>query len=308
VDEALNFVSARPEHDDRYRMATEFAEVVNRLWDSWDNDARVIDPKTPLFINPAKVHAVEHVGKHFRVRGALNVPRSPQGRPLLVQAGSSEAGRKFAARFADAVFTAQSDFDQAQAFYADIKRRALAAGRNPDEVIVLPGLVVVVGATEDEAQAELARLGELLPVESGIAQLTRLLEHDLSEYPLDGPLPDLETNGVGGGRTRAAMIERTAREGGLTIRQLITRLGAGSGHLLVAGTVGSIADEIERWFEGQACDGFNVLPLTLPAGLDSFVDQIVPELQRRGLHRTEYTAATLRGHYGLAPAWPGGHL
>jgi FMN-dependent oxidoreductase (nitrilotriacetate monooxygenase family) len=305
VDEALNFTVARRDHDDRYRVAAEFTDVVNRLWDSWEEDARVLDSAAPLYIDPAKVHPVEYRGEHFQVHGPLNVPRSPQGRPLLVQAGSSDSGRTFAAQYADAVFTAQSDFHCARDFYADVKRRAETAGRNPDEVIVLPGLVPVVGATEQDAKAELARLGGLLPVESGIAQLTRLLEHEMGGYPLDGPLPDIETTEIGGGRTRADVILRTAREGQLTIRELITRLGAGSGHLLVVGTARSVADEIERWYEGEACDGFNVLPLTLPGGLDAFVDHVVPELQRRGLFRTEYTGTTLRELYGLAPAWPG---
>lgn len=299
VDEALNFVDSRPAHDDRYARATEFTDVACALWDSWEEGALIADQSTGAYADSARVHAIEHSGEYYAVKGALNVPRSPQGRPLLVQAGSSEAGRTFAARFADAVFTAQSELSKAQTFYADMKSRAAALGRSPDELVVLPGLVAVVGSTAVEAQERLDRLNRLLMPEFGVEQLTRLLEHDMSQYPIDGPFPDLPRS-VQGGQTRFDMIISLARDGGLTIRQLIARMAAGSGHLLVVGTPTTVADAIEEWFVGGACDGFNVLPLDLPDGLDDFVDLVVPELQRRGLFRTEYGDGGLRGHYGLS--------
>jgi len=191
-DEAQNFnLDKRPAHSDRYARATEFIQVVQRLWDSWADDARVMDKASGVYVDTDLVLPIEHVGERFQVRGPLNVPRPVQGHPLLVQAGSSEAGREYAARFAEAVFTAQQTLGEAQAFYADLKSRAAGFGRRADEILVLPGLCAVLGATEAEARAKEAELDELISPEYGLEQLSRMLEHDLTGYPLDGPLPEL---------------------------------------------------------------------------------------------------------------------
>jgi FMN-dependent oxidoreductase (nitrilotriacetate monooxygenase family) len=300
-DEALNFnLAARPAHADRYARATEFVDVVQQLWDSWADDARVLDKQAGIFTDTDKIHTIDHVGAHFRVRGPLNVPRPVQGHPLLVQAGSSEAGKEYAARFAEAVFTAQQTLADGQAFYADLKGRLARYGRSPGDLLVLPGICAVVGATEGEAREKEAELNALINPEYGLEQLSRMVEHDLTGYPLDGPLPRLPgEDTINGGKSRFTLVTDLARREKLTIRQLLGRLAGGRGHRVVAGTPEQIADEIELWFTSGAADGFNVMPASLPGGLVDFVDHVVPELQRRSLFRTEYTGTTLREHYGL---------
>ena len=302
ADEAFNFNrTERPAHKDRYARATEFLEVVQRLWDSWDDDARVMDKGTGLYADTDKIHPLEHVGEHFQVRGALNIPRPVQGHPLLVQAGSSEAGKEHAARFAEAVFTAQQTLADGQAFYTDLKSRLARFGRSPGELIVLPGICPVLGGTEAEARAKDAELNALISPEYGQDQLSRMLEHDITGYPLDGPLPRLPNeDSINGNKSRFTLVTNLARRENLTIRQLIGRLAGGRGHRVFAGTPEQVADEIELWFRSGAADGFNIMPPSLPSGLEEFVEHVVPELQRRGLFRTEYTGTTLRGHYGLA--------
>jgi FMN-dependent oxidoreductase (nitrilotriacetate monooxygenase family) len=301
-DEALNFNrTARPAHEDRYARATEFVEVVQRLWDSWDDDARVLDKAGGIYADTAHIKAIEHVGEHFQVRGPLNIPRPVQGHPLLVQAGSSETGREYAARFAEAVFTAQQTLVEGQAFYADLKGRLAHYGRRPDDVKILPGICAVLGGTEAEAKAKEAEINGLINPEYGVDQLSRMLEHDVSGYPLDGPLPVLPgEDAISGHKSRFTLVTDLARRDNLTIRQLIQRLAGGRGHRVFAGTPEQVADEIETWFTGGAADGFNVMPPSLPGGLEDFVDHVVPLLQRRGLFRTDYTGTTLRDHYGLA--------
>jgi FMN-dependent oxidoreductase (nitrilotriacetate monooxygenase family) len=301
ADEALNFnLAARPAHDNRYARATEFVEVVQKLWDSWEDDARVLDKASGEYGDTDKIHPIDHLGEHFQVHGPLNIPRPPQGHPLLVQAGSSEAGKEYAARFAEAVFTAQQTLAEGQAFYADLKGRLSRYGRTPDAVKVLPGICAVIGGTEAEARAKEAELNDLISPEYGQDQLSRMLEHDITSYPLDGPLPTLPgEDSINGGKSRFTLVTDLARRENLTIRQLIQRLAGGRGHRVFAGTPEQIADEIELWFRSGAADGFNVMPPSLPGGLDDFVDHVVPELRRRGLFRSEYTGRTLREHYGL---------
>jgi FMN-dependent oxidoreductase (nitrilotriacetate monooxygenase family) len=301
-NEARNFSrSARPAHEDRYERAAEFVDVVLRLWDSWEDDARVLDKVTGEYADPAKIHEAEHQGTYFGVQGALTTARPPQGHPLLVQAGSSEAGRDYAARYAEAVFTAQQTLAEGQAFYADLKGRVTRYGRHPDEVKVLPGICAVIGGTEAEAKAREAELNGLISPAYGQEQLSLMLEHDISAYPLDGPLPRLPgEDEIAGGKSRFTLVTTLARRENLTIRQLIERLAGGRGHRVFAGTPEQIADQIELWFTAGAADGFNVMPPSLPDGLTDFVEQVVPELQRRGLFRSEYTGRTLREHYGLA--------
>ena len=306
VAEANNFnLDEHIEHAVRYERADEFVEVAKKLWDSWADDAVLLDKASGRYADPAKVRQIEHVGKHFKVRGPLNVQRSPQGWPLLVQAGSSEDGRDFAARHAEAIFTAQQTLADAQTFYKDVKTRAERLGRDPDGVKILPGICPILGSTESEARRLEEELTELQVLDYGLTQLANMLGVDpatLSALPLDGPLPEellpAEAD-INGNKSRFTLVSELARRDRLTIRQIIARLGGGRGHRVFAGTPEQVADQLEEWFRNGAADGFNVMPPVLPAGLEDFVDHVVPVLRRRGLFRTEYTGRTLRDHYGL---------
>ncbi|MFD9219072.1 LLM class flavin-dependent oxidoreductase [Streptomyces sp. NPDC060064] len=299
--EARNF--GREEHLEhalRYERAAEFLDVTKKLWDSWRDDATVIDRERGVYTEDGAVRPIEHRGKHFRVDGPLNVQRSPQGHPLLVQAGSSEDGKEFAARYAEAVFTAQQTLADAQTFYKDLKSRLAKYGRTPDQLKILPGICPIIGATEAEALALEDELTGLQVPEYGLQQLSGMLGTDLSGLPLDGPLPELpEEQDINGNKSRFTLVADLARREQLTIRQLIARLGGGRGHRVFAGTPEQIADQLEQWFTEGAADGFNIMPPYLPGGLEDFVDQVVPLLQARGLFRTEYSGRTLRDHYGL---------
>ncbi|WFE64769.1 LLM class flavin-dependent oxidoreductase [Micromonospora sp. WMMD714] len=299
--EAWNFnLDDHPAHADRYRRAAEFVEVAVKLWDSWEDDALVLDPATGIFADTDRVHEIGHAGERFRVRGPLNTPRPPQGRPLLVQAGSSPDGITFAGRYAEAVFTAQQTLADGQRFYATVKQAAVAAGRDPELVKVLPGIAPVLGGTEAEARALADELEELIVPEHALAQLSGMIGVDLTGLPLDGPLPELpDATTVQSHQSRYQLVVDLARRERLTVRQLIGRLGGGRGHRVVAGTPDQVADQIERWFTEGAADGFNVMPPLLPSGLEDFVDHVVPLLRARGLFRHEYTGRTLREHYGL---------
>ncbi|RSS60340.1 LLM class flavin-dependent oxidoreductase [Streptomyces sp. WAC06614] len=301
VDEARNF--NREEHlahHVRYERAREFLEVATKLWDSWEDDAIVLDRESGVYADTDKLHPAAHRGEHFQVAGPLNVPRSPQGHPLLVQAGSSEDGKEFAAQYAEAVFTAQQTLADAQAFAKDLKSRLARYGRSEEDLLVLPGIAPVIGSTQAEAEALAQELTELQVPEYGLAQLSGMLGVDLSGLPLDGPLPELpEERDINGNKSRFTLVAELGRREGLTLRELIARLGAGRGHRVVAGTPEGIADELEEWFTEGAADGFNIMAPVLPTGLADFVDHVVPVLQRRGLFRTEYTGRTLREHYGL---------
>ncbi|MGW4292047.1 LLM class flavin-dependent oxidoreductase [Micromonospora chersina] len=299
--EARNFnLDDHPEHAERYRRAAEFVDVAIKLWDSWEDDALVLDPAAGVFADTDRVHEIAHQGERFRVHGPLNTPRPPQGRPLLVQAGSSADGIAFAARYAEAVFTAQQTLADGQAFYAELRRATAAAGRDPDGVKVLPGIAPVIGGTESEARALADELEALIVPEHALAQLSGMTGLDLTGLPLDGPLPDLpDVSAVQSHQSRYQLVVDLARREKLTIRQLIGRLGGGRGHRVVAGAPEQIADQIELWFTQGAADGFNVMPPLLPHGLEAFVDHVVPLLRRRGLFRHEYTGRTLREHYGL---------
>jgi FMN-dependent oxidoreductase (nitrilotriacetate monooxygenase family) len=288
------------DHAERYERADEFLDVVTALWDSWDDDALVVDPATGVFADPGKVHEINHRGRFYQVRGPLNAVRSPQGRPLLVQAGSSEDGKAFAARHAEAVFTAQQTFEEGRAFYRDLKSRLAAHDRLPDELKVLPGIVPVLGSTEAEARRLSDELDELIVPIRAVRQLSELIGVDLNDHPLDEPLPPLPpVTRINGAKSRFELVRDLAERDRLTLRQLIGRLGGGRGHQVIAGTPVQIADHIQRWHEGGAADGFNVMPPLLPSGLEEFVDHVIPELRRRGLFRAGYSADTLRGHYGL---------
>ncbi len=296
-DAALNFGhDEHMAHGERYARAREFFEVVTGLWDSWADDALIRDVESGIFFDPARLHVLNHRGKELSVRGPLNVARPVQGWPVIVQAGASEAGRQIAAETAEAVFTSAPTLADGQRFYADVKGRMKALGRDPEHLKILPGCFVVVGATPEEAKAKRARLDSLVHYESAIATLSIALGTDASRFDPDGPLPPIpETNQSKSGRERAiALAERE----GLTVRQLAQRLGGYAG-LAMVGTPAMIAEEMEAWLHGRGCDGFNIMFPWLPGGLDEFVDQVVPELQRRGLFRRDYEGTTLRDHLGL---------
>lgn len=301
ADEARNFgFDDTPDHAGRYDRAAEFVDVAVELWDSWEDDAIELDAESGRFADPAKVHTIDHSGDRFSVRGPLNTPRSAQGRPVLVQAGSSESGKNFAARYAEAVFTAQRTLAEGQDFYRDLKARVIKAGRDPQSLKILPGIVPFIGATEAEAQALEQEFTDLISPAYSLRQLSTMLGVDLTEHSLDAPLPPLPPiDRIQGNKSRYTLVKDLAENEKLTVRELIGKLGGGRGHRTFAGTPEQIADEIELWFANDAADGFNVMPPYLPGGLEDFTSHVVPILQERGLFRTEYTATTLRGHYGL---------
>ncbi len=296
-DAALNFgLTEHMEHGERYRRAREFFDVVTGLWDSWADDAFVRDVDEGLYFDPERMHVLDHKGEFLSVRGPLNIARPIQGWPVIVQAGASDAGRQLAAETAEMVFASGGNFPDAQRLYADIKGRAKAAGRDPDHVKILPGCLVVVGDTVEEARAKRALLDSRVHPDSGIASLSIALGCDASLFELDAPLPDIpESNASKSGRER--VIAR-ARRDNLTVRQL-ARIAGSYGGLAMVGTPATIADQMEEWLYGDACDGFNIMFPWVPGGLDEFVDRVVPELQRRGLFRREYEGKTLRENLGL---------
>ncbi|MDR7048299.1 FMN-dependent oxidoreductase (nitrilotriacetate monooxygenase family) [Duganella sp. 3397] len=286
-------------HAERYARAREFHQVVTGLWDSWQDGALVNDKAGGVLADPARIRKLDHRGAHFAVAGPLNVTRSPQGRPVVVQAGGSEAGRDLAAATAEVVFTAQPTLAGAQDFYRDIKRRVADKGRHPESLKIMPGLFAVVGASQAEADDKFGMLQSLIEPKAGLALLGRMIGNfDLSGYPLDGPLPELPQT-EDGQRSRQQLLTNLAQGENLSIRQLYARIAGGRGHFTVIGTAQTVADQMQAWFEGGAADGFNFMAPALPGGLDDFLALVVPELQRRGLFRTAYTGTTLREHLGL---------
>src|SRR5215469_434535 len=294
-----------PGHAERYERADEYMRVVTGLWDSWADDAVLDDRAGGQYARPRGIRAVGHVGAHYQVAGPLNVPRCPQGRPVFVQAGSSDTGRRFAARHAEAVFTAQMEKATAKDFYADLKRIAEAEGRDPGQVLILPGLSPVIGGTEAEAQRIARELNDLSDPEVGRKRLSgRFGGYDFSHLPLDRPLSSADfpdPASVEAARSRTEVILNLVERDQPTLRQLLGYLAGARGHFVTAGTPEQIAALIEDWFNDGAADGFNIMPPLLPAQLDVFSAEVIPILQRRGLFRREYEGATLREHYGLAP-------
>jgi len=296
-DAALNFgLEDHMEHDERYRRAREFFDVVSGLWDSWADDAFIRDVAGGIYFDPDRLHVLNHKGTYFSVRGPLNIARPVQGWPVIVQAGASEAGRQLAAETAEMVFAGASALADGQRFYADVKGRMEALGRDPDHLKIMPGCFVVVGDTEAEAREKRALLDSLVHYDSAIASLSIALGHDASGFDPDAPLPDIpESNASQSGRARAIELARREK---LTVRQLAQRLGGYSG-LAMVGTPAMIADQMEEWLVSRGSDGFNVMFPYLPSGLDDFVDRVVPELQRRGIFRHDYEGRTLRENMGL---------
>ncbi len=291
-------------HADRYARGEEFVAVVKALWDSWADDAVLDDRAGGRYAHAERIRPIDHAGEHYRVAGPLNMPRGPQGRPVFVQAGSSDTGRRFAARHAEAVFTAQMEKNTAQEFYADLKALVVAEGRAPGQALILPGLSPVIGATEAEARRLARELADLADPEVGRKRLSgRFGGHDFSHLALDKPLapedfPDPGT--VEAARSRTEVIVGLVRREKPTLRQLLAYLAGARGHYTTAGTPEQIADLIEDWFGDGAADGFNVMPPLLPSMLDVFIAEVIPLLQKRGLFRTAYEGRTLREHFGLA--------
>jgi len=294
--EAQNFDRDKHlDYETRHERAAEFVEVVKGLWDTWDADAFVHDKQGGLFFDPAKLHVLNHRGKHFKVKGPLSVARSPQGRPVLVQAGASDAGMEIAAANAEVVYAVPHDLDTGRSYYTELKTRVVKHGRRPEELKILPGITPFIGKTEAEARETYDLLNALVALELGLSYLYAQMG-DLSTYPLDGPVPEPNDPKV---RSIAQNLLKLARRDNLTIRQLYTLIAAGLGSRIVIGTPAQIVDQMEAWVAAEAADGFNVCPPALPMGLADFAEMVVPELQRRGLYREEYSGRTLRDHLGV---------
>lgn len=301
---AANFgLDEHPPAADRYARATEFVEAAIGLWDSWEDDALVVDKEAGTYADGDRIHRVDARGEHLRVRGPLNSPRSPQGRPVLVQAGSSNDGREFAGRYAEAIFTAHQRIGDAQAFYADIKARALKAGRNPDHVKVLPGLSPFIADSPAEARDLERELNELTIPAYGLEQVRKLTGIDLSGVGYDDEVPQSWFEGFGDladtTQSRRSVVAKIVLREKPTVRELLYRLAGARGHNVVTGTAEQIVTVIETWFRTGAADGFNIMPPVYPVGLEAFTERVVPILQDKGLFRTEYSGTTLRDHYGL---------
>jgi len=287
-------------HAERYGRGEEFAEVMQRLWDSWEDDALIGDAERGLYADPAKVHTIDFAGRYLSVRGPLNVPRSPQGRPVVVQAGSSEDGKRVGARYADAIFTTQTTLADGQAFYTEMKNRARAFGRNPDHLKIMPGLATVIGSTEAEAQARFDHLNSFLGESALVQQIAFRLGIPVAELDLDAQLPWERIGPVSEFKGSHGFLEaqlNLARREKLTVRELSRRILVG--HRLLVGTPEQVADSLEHWFLSGAADGFNIMPDVFPSGVEIFVDEVVPLLRKRGVFRHEYSGTTLREHLGL---------
>ena len=296
--EAQNFgLDEHMEHDARYQRAREFYDVVTGLWDSWADDAFIRDVENGVYFEPERMHVLDHKGEHLSVRGPLNVARPIQGWPVIVQAGASEVGRQLAAETAEVVFGGASELDKGIAYYRDIKERMGLIGREPQSLKILPGAFVVVGESTSEAEDKKALLDDLVHPDSGIATLSVLLGCDASGFDLDGPLPEIPpSNASQSGRQKLVDM---ARSKNMTVGELAKYVGGSFTVLEMVGTANEVVDQMQEWFEQGAADGFNVMFPFLPAGLDDFVDQVVPELQRRGLFRRAYEGKTLRDLLGL---------
>lgn len=300
---AANFGSVHPEHNKRYQRAEEFVDVVTQLWDCWDDDAVVADRESGLYIDTNKVRSIDHAGEFFKVKGPLHQQRSPQGRPVILQAGGSEPGIMMAARTADVVFSVVQDFTESLDAYANLKAKVEEFGRSRHEVTAMPGVMPVVGRTDREALEKLSMLQSYVGDGNAIVVLSERFDHDMSQYNLDGPIPDLKLPDSYQSFARV-LLSRAKREA-MSLRDLYNLTVASRGHWTLCGSPETIADTFQTWFEQGAADGFMIMPPYFPGGLSDFVDQVVPILQQRGLFRTDYEETTLRGHLGLGRPQPG---
>jgi FMN-dependent oxidoreductase (nitrilotriacetate monooxygenase family) len=295
---ARNFGKDLPPHDRRYEMATEFVDVVRGLWDTWDEDAIIADKATGRFLDPTKVHALNHRGHFYSVKGPLNIERPPQGHPIIIQAGGSPAGQELSARSADLVFSVvNGDKVSAKSSYDRLKQLVLKHGRHPDHLSILPGVMPIIAETSSEAKDQLDRLQSWLTPTSALALVSQRLGYDISSYPLDGPVPDFPVPTERGRAMSTTLLDMARREK-MTLRDLYNVTAAARGHWVIYGTPKRIADIFEEWFTESLADGFVVMPAYFPGAFDDFVDGVVPELQRRGLYRLDYCGPTLRHHLG----------
>ncbi|MFC7396838.1 LLM class flavin-dependent oxidoreductase [Chelatococcus sp. GCM10030263] len=285
-------------HAERYDRADEFAKVIMGLWDSWEDDAFPRNAASGLYCDTSKLHVLDHQGKHFQVRGPLNIERPPQGYPVIAQAGSSTTGMDLAARVADLIYTMQTSLKSGQEFYTEMKRQVRAAGRHESDLLIMPGVVPVVGRTDSEAQEKFEELQELVDPVVGLSQLSAMFPgFDFSSFDVDGPLPDIpEGNGI---QSRQKLLVDMARKDNLSIKQLYLKIAGGRSHWVLIGSPTHIADQLEERFVDYAADGFNIMPFTQPGGLNDFVDLVVPELRKRGLVNAGYAPGTLREKLGL---------
>src|SRR5499427_2984108 len=297
---ALNFSKERlNEHDLRYEIATEFVDVVRGLWDTWDDGAIVADKATGTFLDKSKVRPLDHKGRFFSVKGPLNIERCPQGHPVIIQAGGSAPGQELSARSADLVFSVvNGDHASAKAAYDSLKQRVVTHGRAPEQVPILPGVMPIIAESDAQAKEELARLQSWLTSTNALALVSQRLGHDISGYPLDGPVPDFPAKTERGQAFSKTLLEMARREK-MTLRDLYNITAAARGHWVITGTPKRIADKFEEWFTGGMADGFVIMPAYFPGAFDDFVNLVVPELQRRGLFRRDYSGSTLRDHLGL---------
>ena len=298
-EDALNFnLDSHVPHGERYELAEEFADVVRGLWDSYEDDAFLRDKASGRYFRPEKLHVLNHKGKYFSVKGPLSVARPPQGHPVIIQAGASVPSKELSARVADVMFMSQSDLGEAKAFYQDVKGRLEKYGRRPDDLKLMPGAFIFAGRSEAEANERFEELESMVPMEVALARLSQNLGGvDLSGYPLDGPMPHIEGNSARMSAPDSYM--KIARRENLTLRQTARRAATAKHHWILKGSATQIADQLEDWFVNYGADGFNLLPPYLPGSLNAFVDLVVPELQRRGLFRTEYEGKTLRENLGV---------
>ncbi|MFS2153376.1 LLM class flavin-dependent oxidoreductase [Rhizobium sp. Rhizsp42] len=296
---AANFGTIHPDHAKRYEIAEEFLTVVRGLWDCWADDAIVADRETGLYIDPAKVRSLDHEGAHFKVKGPLNIGRSPQGQPIILQAGGSGPGQELAAKSADVVFSVTQDLEEARAFYRSVKDRLLNYGRAEDSMVILPGVMPIVGRTEREAHDKLAALQGFISETNALSLLSDRFGIDMSVYDLDGPIPDDLKPSDSYHAFAKVMLDKARREN-MRLRDVYNLMAAARGHWVLCGTPEYIADTLEAWFTTGAADGFNIMPSHFPDGLTDFVDMVVPILQQRGLYRTEYEGNTLRDRMGFA--------
>lgn len=303
-DEANNFSSdGMMDHGLRYARASEAAKVVQGLWRSWDADAFVQDRESGVYTDVSKMHKLDHSGEYFSVKGPLNISRSPQGQPVLVQAGSSADGRDLSANYAEVIFTGAQTLEDATAFYSDMGRRIEAAGRDPDHVKIMPGLSAVIGRTRQEAEDRYGELQRLITDDMAMSQLVEGLSHpDMRDIDINAKLTDLPPS-QGAQHFRSTVLEMARREG-LSFLQVAHRTANARGHKIVVGTATEICDMMEEWYDERGADGFNLMPPVLPTDLESFVDEVVPELQRRGRFRREYQGGTLREHLNLPTTMP----
>lgn len=298
---ALNFSGEKHlEHHLRYQRAEEFVEVVKGLWDSWEENAFIRNKETGEFFDKEKMHELNHKGEYFSVRGPLNVSRTPQGQPVIIQAGSSGDGKALAAKTAEVIFTAQNHLESAQEFYQSIKEQAAEFGRDPEKIAIMPGIFPIIADTEEAARAKYKKLQDLIIPSVGLQILQNYLGGiDLSAYPLDGPLPKLDAEAFNAVKSRFKLVQEMAERDNMTIRELYKYVAGSRGHHIFVGTPEQLADKMQEWVDKKACDGFNIMPPLLPEGIEVFVDQVVPILQERGVFRKEYEGTTLREHFGL---------